>query len=223
MSSVHALDAVLNILSLICNALILAFMIKSLVSFYLRGGRGNMRVKGKGAFMYFTVQSNVLMALTAAMMLVFNIITAAQPAFEAPHWMMLVKHMGTVAVMLTFSVVFFIFVPSSGVAPMIEGDNLFLHLISPLIAALTLIVFDRGVKLSFICVLTGLIPTALYAALYYYMVMVKGPERGGWEDFYRFNAKGKWLLMAVMIFAMTALIGLVLCLGHNLIGAGLLA
>ena len=213
----------MNILSLICNALILAFMIKSVAGFYKKGAQGNMEGWGGGAFKYFTVQSNILMAITSAMMLVFNVMILSGQASLAPLWMMLVKHLGTVAVMLTLAVVFLVFVPSTGVKPMIEGDNIFLHLISPILAALTLVVFDRGPKLPYWCVLTGLIPTALYAALYYYMVMIKGPERGGWEDLYKFNADGKWYVMASLIFLMTAALGFLLCLGHDLIGAGALA
>ena len=213
----------MNILSLICNALILAFMVKSVAGFYKKGAQGNMEGGGGEVFKYVTVQSNVLMALASAMMLVFNVMILADPTKLAPHWMMLVKLIATVAVMLTLSVVFIVFVPSTGAKPMLEGDNIYMHLISPILAALTLVAFDRGAKLPYWCVLLGLIPTALYAVLYYYMVMKKGPERGGWDDFYKFNAGGKWYVMAALIFLMTAALGFLLCLGHNLIGAGLLA
>ncbi|MBR3383482.1 MAG: hypothetical protein IKG85_10680 [Clostridia bacterium] len=217
------MDKALNVLSLIFNALIFLFMVKCVVGFFRFGGRGNMQVSAAKIFRYFTVQSNIIMALAAALMLVYNVMILAGAAAEAPCWVMTVKLVCTVAVMLTFSVVFFIFVPGTGVKPMIEGDNVFMHLVSPLMAAVTFVLFDRGPKLSYWGILWGMLPTLLYAALYYHMVMRRGENNGGWEDFYRFNANGRWYLAAAAIFIMTALIGFLLTLGHDLLGAGVLA
>lgn len=210
----------LNVFSFVCNLLIVAFMIKSLIGFYRVGGKGNMAVVGNELFKYFTVQSNVLMACASVMMIVFNIIIMADPAAEVPYWAILIKHVSTTAVMLTFCVVFFVFVPSTGVKMMIEGDNIYLHLISPLIAAVTLVAFDPGPKLTAYCILWCLIPTALYALLYYYKVIIIGEKNGGWDDFYKFNANGKWYFSGLLIFAMTAFIGFALYLLRGLLGAG---
>ena len=214
---------ILNLVSLVINAAIAAFMIKSMIGFFTVGGRGNMKVKSYSAFKYFTVQSNLLMAAVSLLMLVFNVIILINGGGEAPYWVIAVKHVGTVAVMLTFSVVMFIFVPATGLKFMIEGDSIYMHLISPLLALIAFVFLDRGPALSYTGVLYGMLPTALYAVLYYYKVMARGPERGGWEDFYKFNASGKWLLMAVVVFLMTAALGALLILGRNVFAAGLLA
>lgn len=201
-------------LSLIINLLIVAFMVKSIIGFFTMGGKGNMKVRSFVAFRYFTVQSNALMAAASAVMVGFDIamLAGGEPG---PYWALAFTHAATTAVMLTFTVVFCIFVPTTGVRFMIEGDSLYMHLISPLLAMIAFIVFDPGLAVSWISILWGMIPTALYAVLYYIKVMVHGPERGGWDDFYKFNANGRWLLMAVCIFLMTAGLGALLILGRN--------
>lgn len=217
------LSTIMNVLSLVSNLLIVAFMAKSLYGFFTIGGKGNMKVKKTTAFRYFTVQSNLLMALASAIMLVFNVMLLFNDAVQIPYWVLVIKHVGTVAVMLTFCVVFFIFVPSTGVKLMIEGDSLYMHLISPILAFLALVLFDRGPALSYTSILWAMLPTLLYALLYYYMVMIRGEKKGGWEDFYKFNAKGRWFVPATSIFVITAAAGAVTVLLRNLLAAGLLS
>lgn len=214
---------IFNVISLLINAAIVIFTLKALIGFFTVGGKGNMKVRDYSALKYFTVLSNILMALTALVMIVFNVMLLVNAQASAPGWAIALKHVGTVAVMLTFSVVFMIFVPSTGVKFMIEGDSLYMHLITPLIAAVGFMFFDPGPAVSWWFTAVSMIPMMLYAVLYYIMVMVKGPDKGGWEDFYKFNANNKWYLSAAGIFIMTAALGALLILGRNVFALGLLA
>ena len=81
---------------------------------------------------------------------------------------------------------------------MYAGRNLFLHGLSPLAALISWSLVERGQSLRFGWVLLGLIPTALYAAVYGDMVL----RRKKWEDFYGFNQGGAW---PVAVFAMLVL------------------
>ena len=211
------------IVSLVLNTAIAAFMVKSLVSFFTEGGRGNMQVNRFAAFKYFTVLSNMLMAVTSVVMMIVDIILLASPACTVPYWVLAFKHVGSVAVLVTFTVVFLMFIPKTGFKFMLEGNSLYLHLISPLFAAISFVLFDPGPAVSYINVLWGIVPTVLYAVLYYYKVMIKGPERGGWEDFYKFNANDKWYLSAAAIFLISVGSGALLILGRNVFALGLLA
>ena len=135
-------SAVLNVLSLICNLAVVVFMLKALITFFTVGGSGNMKVKKTSAFVYFTVQSNLFMGAAALIMLVFNVILLFDPGVTVPYWVVLVNFVMTVAVMLTFCVVMFVFVPVTGLHEMIEGDNIFLHAISPILALVTFVFFE---------------------------------------------------------------------------------
>ena len=47
------------------------------------------------------------------------------------------------------------------------------------------------------------------------MVVIKGPEKDGWEDFYGFNKGGRWYLSVVMMAVMTLAIAFLIRSGHN--------
>ncbi len=96
---------------------------------------------------------------------------------------------------------------------MISGNCFFLHLITPLIAILACTVFEADEKMSIKEMLTGLIPTVVYGAVYIVMVLILGTENGGWEDFYSFNSgilENKWYLSIVIMLLATFLISLAL-------------
>lgn len=215
------LSGILNVFSLICNLAIVVFMAKSLIGFYRVGGKGNMKIEKVRLFAFFTVQSNFFMALVSLGMLVFNVTAIVRGECAVPYWFETVKLTATAAVLLTLTVVFALFVPATGVKPMIEGDNIFMHLISPIIAAVTFVLFDGSVRLAPSALAFAMIPTAAYALLYFIMVMVVKEGRGGWPDFYMFNKGGKWYLSAVVVFLMTFILAFLLRLGHNALACGL--
>lgn len=216
------LRGITNILSLICNLTIAAFMVKSLVGFFTVGGSGNMQVKKTRAFVFFTVQSNCFMAACSAVMLVFNVTALLRGAAQVPYWFETVKLSATVAVSVTLFVVMLVFVPATGFKPMIEGDNIFMHLISPVLAIITFVLFDGSVRLAPSALAFAMIPVFAYAVLYFVMVMVLGEDRGGWPDFYFFNKGGKWYLSALGVFGMAITLAFLIRLGHNALACGLL-
>ena len=94
-----------------------------------------------------------------------------------------------------------------GYAALFKGSDLFMHLITPILALISLCVFERrgiGLGASFI----GMLPVALYAPLYLYNVVL-APEDKRWEDFYAFNRDGKWWISYLVMLAGTALV----CIG----------
>ena len=208
-------SGIFNILSLICNLAIVVFMAKSLFGFYTVGGAGNMRVKKSSAFIYFTVQSNFFMALASCAMLVFNVLAIIRGSAPVPYALTAVKFSATAAVTLTLCVVMFLFVPITGLKEMIEGDSFFMHLVSPVLAILSFVLFEGGSRLTWPALGFAFIPVAAYGVLYYIMVVTVGEEKGGWKDFYGFNKGGKWYVSAIGVFLMAAVIALLLRFGHN--------
>ena len=168
------------------------------LSLIRKDGRWNIE-RGKYIFRFYTCQSNVLCALTCLLMCVFTL------AGEVPEWVWLLKYIGTAAVTVTMMTVLLFLGPMVGsVTKLLTKSDFFLHLLNPLAALVSLCVFERR-PLSFPAALLGMIPVALYAPLYAYKVL-HAPEEKRWDDFYRFNMKGKLPLAYLLMAAGTFLI-----------------
>ena len=149
---------------------------------------------GKKAFRFFTVQSNVLCAVSALLLCLF-------PHSRA---MWLVKYAGTAAVSVTMLTVLFYLGPLYGYKKLLSGNDLFMHLITPLLALVSFCVWEKR-GLAFFESLWGLVPVILYGVLYMYRVVFDK----AWDDFYGFNQTGKFYLSAAAMVAGTFLI----CMG----------
>ena len=208
-----------NVLSLVSNAVIFFSTLICLVIFLVKGGEGNMKVSRFRCFVYFTVDSNVFAMLVSGVMMYFNIKgLAAGGALELPQWAVVLKLVAATAVTLTFLVTATMLAPfaKDGYFSLFTGTSFCMHFSTPVLAALSFILFEAGVKLDYIMILFALIPTVVYAIVYFIMVLVVGEEKGGWKDFYGFNKGGRWYVSAPVIIAMTALIAFVEILLHNL-------
>lgn len=205
-----------DVLSLIFNIAIVVMTAVAMSGFFFRrGGSANMKVENARCFEYFTVDSNLLVTLTAAVMIFFKARALLGGPAEIPYWATLLKLVGTTAVFLTFLVVMLILAPIAGYGYMIEGGSLYMHLITPLAAAVTFIFFDGGPALDAVSIALSLIPTFVYGIVYFVMVVIVGEKNGGWEDFYGFNKGGRWYLSVVAMLGMTAVTALLLRLAHN--------
>ena len=134
----------------------------------------------RGAFRYFTVQSNALCALSALAVLLF-------PAGRGS-WML--KYVGTAAVTVTLLTVFLFLGPTMGYRNLLKGGDLFMHLLTPLAAIVSFGFLERR-GMRFPQTLAGMLPVVLYGLWYLYKT-VYAPEDRRWEDFYGFNRGGKW-------------------------------
>jgi len=142
---------------------------------------------GKKAFRYFTVQSNILCAV-AALLMCFN---SFQP------WAWVLKYIGTVAVTVTMLTVFLFLGPNMGYKELLKGRDFFMHLLTPLLATVSFLCFEKR-SLSFQMGLLGMIPVAVYGAVYLYKVLLV-PADKRWEDFYGFNKGGNWWLSLILM------------------------
>ena len=150
----------------------------------------------KKNFRYFTVLSNVLCALTSLFVLF------AWIGGSLPLWVILLKFVGTVSVTVTMLTVLLFLGPTSGEWKLLlTGVQLFLHLISPVLAIVSLCVFEHT-DFGFPWVFLGLIPVILYGIFYLYRVVVL-PEDRRMEDFYGFNKNGKWAISVGMMLLLT--------------------
>lgn len=185
-------------LSILCNALSVILVCYAVSLFFTVGGEGNMRVWNHHCFVFFTVDSNILAALTSILMLVYQI-----RGKGIPQWALIAKFVGTTAVGVTFFTVVFFLGPMTSYGEMFAGSGLYLHLIVPLLEMISFCLLERNRPLSFKESLWGLLPTFLYGTLYLVMVIVIGQENGGWNDFYGFNIGGFWYVSYLVMHAAT--------------------
>ena len=154
-------------------------------------------------FRYFTTLSNVLCAIASLIVAGFAL------CGNLPLWVLLLKYVGTAAVTVTLLTVFLFLGPSShDWKGLLYGPVLFLHLICPLLAIVSFLVFEKTAMPAWTIVL-GAAPVPVYGVLYMRKV-VYAPEERRWEDFYGFNRNGKWVLSFALMTLGGALIALAL-------------
>ncbi len=209
-------EMVFNLVSAVMNLAVIVFTVIAMADFTRpQGGSANMKVKRFECLKYFTVQSNLIAALTALLMLYFNIESLVTGHAAVPYWMSVFKFTGATAVMLTFTVVMTLLTPAVGLKLLLEGGSLYMHLITPLVAALTFIVFECTNTLDWYSLLFAIIPVVYYAILYFVMVVIVKEDRGGWQDFYGFNKGGKWYFSCVIVIGMAVGLAILIRFGHN--------
>lgn len=169
--------------------------------FFTVGGDGNMQVMNTRCFQYFTVDSNLLAAVASLLMLIGQIGFLRRGKAPAKALLAL-KFVGTAAVTVTFFTVFCFLGFLYGFGSMIQGVNLFMHLITPLLAMLSFVLLESGAPLRFRSTLLCLLPTFLYGIVY--MTMVVLLKR--WYDFYGFNIGGHWPISSVLMLLGTWLL-----------------
>jgi hypothetical protein len=196
-------DFLNHTISFCINIIIFIITFVLVISVFREDGRWRP-ARAKRAFRFFTMQSNVLCAISALCVCLF----------PDADWAYYLKIIGTAGVMVTMLTVLIFLGQVYGYKPLLAGSELFMHLLTPLMALISLVVFERrgiGFWTSFI----GLLPVALYAPLYLYKIKY-APEDKKWEDFYAFNRTGKWWLSYALMLIGTALICLCLYFLLNL-------
>ncbi|MBP5242483.1 MAG: hypothetical protein J6Z36_02190 [Clostridia bacterium] len=187
-----------NLASLIINMLIIYFTIDA-VWYNFRGDVTRegvlFGISGWDCLRFFTVLSNMFVAIAAAIILCYNIRNVLKDEYVFPKWAMRVKFSATVAVTVTLLTVILFLGPlqvafGNSYFSLFGNNNLFLHLITPVLAIITLLFFERTENFEFKNTWLGLIPTVLYSILYVVMVVIIGEENGGWMDFYGFTFGG---------------------------------
>ncbi len=192
------------------NTLIALLTLLIVVSFFRKDGQW-VPERGKFALRFFTTLSNILCAAAC-------LLTAlAMNAGGVPEWIWTLKYIGTAAVTVTMLTVLLFLAPSFGkgaLKVLLSGTDLFMHLITPLLALVSFCVFERR-GMTFCQSLWGLLPVVLYGPLYLYKILFALPEKR-WEDFYGFNKQGKWPVAFACMVAGTLVICMALMAVQNI-------
>lgn len=199
-----------NALSIILNVSIILFTIYA-ISYYFTSGNVSdaLNVDRTTCFRYFTNLSNIFVALTSIVVLVFNIRCTVKDKYFMPEWIMALKFSATVSVTVTFITVVVFLAPAfaskgSGYFYLFKGSMFFLHFFTPLLAIISVIFFERARDFKFRYCLFGILPTVVYSILYFYEVVIVGVKNGGWPDFYGFTFGGNLKMIPASVIVMYA-------------------
>ncbi|MBQ8468358.1 MAG: hypothetical protein IJ542_01225 [Clostridia bacterium] len=215
-----------NVLSLVCNLSIVYFTIDAVwYSFrtdVIRDPKW-FGYTGIHSLRFFTVLSNIFVAIIAILFVIKTIKNLIEDKYEFPHWMIVLKQIATAGVALTFATVVTMLAPASAITgkgyfSMFEHNNLFMHLLTPILAIVSFVFFEREKPLRIRESFWFLIPVIIYSIVYTIMVVFIGEANGGWKDFYNFTLHGKmWLapLAAVGMLGFAFLVSWLLVFCHN--------
>ena len=202
--------------SLVLNIAIAVLVAGAVVAMITLGG-DELAADGVGAFQFFTVDSNILVAVAAVVCAIYQVRILQGKATALPRWAQVLKLAGTAAVALTFLVVLCFLVPLADmpIAAMYGGSNFVLHLVSPLCAVAAYVFLDGMQRASATSLIWCGLPTLAYEV--YYGITAFSHMQGGQVplqyDWYHFLAAGP--AMAAVIAPLFLAITLITALALN--------
>ena len=170
---------------------------------------------GIRTFCMFTVNSNILAAISAFTVIPYAIDGIRKKEYVLPNWVVVFMMTGTTAVALTFLVSLFVLSPVKGFVLIFTGSRFFLHGVCPILNILAFCLFITSHRVTVKQTFYSLIPVAIYAIIYFIMVVVITEARGGWNDFYGFATRLPLWIPVVAIMPLTFGIATLLRLWHN--------
>ena len=170
---------------------------------------------GIRTFCMFTVNSNILAAISVAMIIPYTIDGLRKHNYHLPRWVTILTYAGVTAVTLTFLISLFILSPVKGFRLIFSGSRFFLHGVCPILTFVAFCFFMSAQRVSFADQIIALIPVLIYSILYYVMVVVIGEENGGWNDFYGFVTHLPLWIPVTLIMPLTFAISSLIRFLHN--------
>lgn len=188
-----------------CDVAIAVMAVGAWLSMVAGVDGGMLSIRGLTSLRYFTVLSNLLMAVIALVCCFSERRVATGRANDMPRNLHVLRFVGVNGVMLTFVVVMVFLGPTMGYLPLFLGGNFFLHLVVPILAAITLIAFRLGRAVTAKQALLGLLPMLAYAVFYCGNIVLNGVGTGlASNDWYGFTQGGTVALPVVMTIMVVA-------------------
>lgn len=134
-------------------------------------------------FIYFTMITNTLAALSAAFVVPFAVEGIRKKRFTLPRWVAVVHYLSTTSISI---VMFFVFAFISWASPddAFGGPNLYLHVFCPALIVISFFQMENEHIYTIKDRLIGCIPFCLYSLVYLTEVVLIGEANGGWPDIY---------------------------------------
>ena len=201
------------IINIVLSILTVAAMIMSIIGFkFMYGYEPYPELIGVPIFSYYTVQSNVFMGIVSFVFAnrEYQILKGRKK--EIPLIYYIFKMVATIAVSLTFFVVFAIFgfMSRGGHIPLLRNSYLLFHLIIPVMSILNFVIFEKTNIIKFKHIFYGLLPTFLYEIYYTINILmnIKNGIVSLRNDWYSFAQNG--VLRTILVAP--AMLGITFCL-----------
>ena len=172
------------VLSLVINVLLVIFTIHSV----LEGFR-------MVSLRYFTIESNIYCALSSLCVAPFALYSVCTGKDRMPKFVSIFKFSGTCAVTITMLTVFLFLGPNGNWRELLSGGQLYMHVINPCLALVSLLLLDGGRKIPKSAIAFGVLPVMVYGVVYAVCVLLCVI----WPDFYGFNRGGYWYVSAIVM------------------------
>lgn len=168
---------------------------------------------GIGTLRMYTTLSNILATLAASICIPFQIEGLRKNRFKLPVWVVEVMYVGTCGVCLTLIIALAMIAPTAGfVYAMFERSNLFMHTLNPIFIILLFTVAIPDAKIKFNRTLLAIIPTFIYALIYFICAFVANI----WRDHYHISDFIPWPVAFIGILALAFGLSMLLRFLHNL-------
>lgn len=194
----------LNILIVILAAFGVGGMMTGTVS----DGTALLTAQGTGVFKYFTVDSNLLMGLSALVSAVYLFAVLLGKRETVPKWAEVFRLTAVSAVVLTALVVAVYLAPEAeeGFSSMYMGANLLLHCVIPLLSVAELMLRRSGQQIRFRANFISLLPVVVYGSYYLWPYITAGADKTGY-DWYGFlkNSTPESIVLLVLLVLMISL------------------
>ena len=180
------------------------------------GSDGNLTPESTNFLMFFTVDSNILLAIGSLILIVFEVMIFLNKREDIPLWAYIVKYIAVCATTLTFLTTVLYLSPLLGKNfwKLFLNNNLFYHLICPVLGIVSLIFFEAKEKMNWKVSFFAVVPMALYS-IYYIINVYTHLDNGKVNpryDFYYFASNGVFIAIIMVIFLLLLTYGSALLL-----------
>lgn len=209
------------ILAIIVCSLICILVYLGVTDQVLRDPDPLIKEVGWKSYHMFTILSNLLMAVAAAMCIPFAVDGMRYRNYHLPRWYVNLMYAGTTGVAITFIIALTVLAPAAGFyRVMLFSNNLLLHLTCPVLSILLFLFINSDHQIKWKDTIIAITPVCIYMAMYLILVFAVGEESGGWRDHYQIYRILEIIPMPLLIvlFALISfVIAAALRLAHNAI------
>ena len=189
---------------------VLIFMLELFAVIWMMSGKGGGILSGSrlSALKYFTVDSNILLGITAIIAAIDEKRVLDGKKSGVSTSTLIAKLVGTVGVTLTMIVTVFYLVPITaaayGVFALFTYSNFFLHLLNPILAIITFLFFEQTDSIAFRHTFTGIVPMLIYAVYYVSTALAHSSDgrvlKGyDWYGFFAFGTESAVIIVPILI------------------------
>lgn len=212
-TNARAINKMRCILGLIICSIVIVLTVVSLTLNIINFYQEDSPEAGIGTLRMYTTLSNILATLAAAICIPFQIEGLRKNRFKLPVWVVEVMYVGTCGVFLTLIIVLAMIAPNAGfVYAMFERSNLFMHTLNPIFIIFLFTVAISDAKIKFNRTLLAIIPTFIYALIYFICAFVAKI----WRDHYHISDFLPWPVAFIGILAVAFGLSILLRFLHNL-------